>query len=244
MEKYVELLDRQNIPHHVAMIMDGNGRWAKKRGMPRLFGHRQGVETVEKIVRACVKLGVKQLSLYAFSTENWKRPQDEVSGLMRLLVEYFDKKTDQLNEEGVKIRVIGNVGALSKVAQQSIFNAEEKTKNNDVLGLNIAINYGGRDEIVQAVSRIARGVQEGTIAPDEINEEMVGQYLYTKGIPDPDLMIRTGGEKRISNFLIWQLSYAELWFTDVYWPDFDIETLAQAIYAYQNRERRFGGLSG
>lgn len=243
MKKYLERIDKGNIPHHIAIIMDGNGRWAKKRAMPRLIGHRQGVETVEKIVRACVQLGVKQLTVYAFSTENWKRPQEEVSGLMRLLVEYFDKKTDQLHEEGVRIRVIGNMDALSKVVRQSIINAEEKTKGNEILGLNIAINYGGRDDITQAVQRIARKVQEGRIDPENITEQLMEQYLYTRDIPDPDLMIRTGGEKRLSNFLIWQLSYAELWFTDVFWPDFDIETLAEAIYAYQNRERRYGGLS-
>lgn len=242
MEKYLELLDREKMPHHVAVIMDGNGRWAQKRGMPRLFGHRQGVETVERVVRACVKLGIAQLTIYAFSTENWKRPQEEVAGLMRLLVEYFDKKTDQLNEEGVRIQVIGDVEALSDLARQSIARAEEKTKNNERLGLNIAINYGGRAEIVRAVKRIARQVQDGVVAPDDIDDEMVSQQLYTKELADPDLMIRTGGEMRISNFLIWQLSYAELWFTETYWPDFDIEILAQAVYAYQNRDRRFGGL--
>jgi undecaprenyl diphosphate synthase len=242
-KKYCDLINKEKMPVHVAVIMDGNGRWAKKRNMPRLFGHRQGVETVRTIVKACVDLDIKYLTLYAFSTENWKRPQDEVDGLMRLMIEYFKKEIDQLDKEGVRVRIIGAVDAMPENTKKCAVDAIEKTKNNTVLNLNIALNYGGRADIIHATKQVTRQVKDGELSIEDINEEMFGDFLYTKDMPDPDLMIRTGGEMRISNFLIWQLSYAELWFTNTYWPDFTKQTLCNAIYDFQNRDRRYGGLN-
>jgi len=242
-EKYFDLIDKNNMPTHVAVIMDGNGRWAKKRNMPRLYGHRQGVETVRTIVQSCVDLGIKYLTLYAFSTENWKRPEDEVDGLMRLMMEYFTKEIDKLNKKGVRVRILGNINQLSKGARDCAYDAMNITKENSVLNLNIAINYGGRDDIVNAFKQIAKKINTNQLTINDISENTISEYLYTYNMPDPDLMIRTGGEKRLSNFLIWQLSYAELWFTDIYWPDFTKETLCNAIYDYQCRDRRYGGLN-
>jgi undecaprenyl diphosphate synthase len=242
-KKYIDLVDKNNIPTHVAVIMDGNGRWAKKRNMPRLYGHRQAMETVRLIVESCVDLGIKYLTLYAFSTENWKRPKDEVDGLMKLMMEYFIKEIDKLYKKGVKVRILGDVNGLPEGAKTCAVDAMERTKDNNVLNLNIAINYGGRADILHSCIQIIVKVNSNQLSIDDIDEDTIGQYLYTQDIPDPDLMIRTGGEKRLSNFLIWQLSYAELWFTDIYWPDFTKETLCNAIYDYQNRDRRYGGLN-
>lgn len=241
-KKYCDSINETNIPTHVAVIMDGNGRWAKKRNMPRLYGHRQSMEAVRTIIQSCVDLGVKYLTLYAFSTENWKRPKDEVDGLMSLMVEFFNKEIDQLYKKGVKIRILGNLDKMPENAKKCALDAMEKTINNNILGLNIALNYGGRADVIHAVKQIAHKIKSGDLDVEDINEEMFGGFLYTKDLPDPDLMIRTGGETRTSNFLIWQLSYAELWFTNTYWPDFTKETLCNAIYDYQNRDRRYGGL--
>ena len=241
-KKYCDVINKNNMPTHVAVIMDGNGRWAKKKNRPRLYGHRQGVEAVRTIVKACVDLDIKYLTLYAFSTENWKRPKDEVDGLMRLMVEYFKKEIDELDKEGVRIRIIGAIDKMPEATRKCAVDAIEKTNNNTVLNLNIALNYGGRADIIPATKQIAQQVKAGELSVEDINEEMFGGFLYTKSMPDPDLMIRTGGEMRTSNFLIWQLSYAELWFTDTYWPDFSKETLCNAIYDFQNRDRRYGGL--
>lgn len=232
----------ENLPSHVAIIMDGNGRWAQKRNMPRVMGHRQGVESLREIVEACLELGIKILTVYAFSTENWKRPKEEVDILMNLLVEYLQKEMTTLHEQGVRIHPIGEISRLPLLAIRELEKAQEKTKDNDRLILNIALNYGGRAEIVQAVKEIAELLKEGKIQPNEITEEMISNHLATRGMPDPDLLIRPSGEYRISNFLLWQIAYTEFWITDTLWPDFRKEHLLEAIRAYQKRERRFGGL--
>lgn len=232
----------QNLPHHIAIIMDGNGRWAQKRNMPRAMGHRQGVESLREIVEACLELGIKILTVYAFSTENWKRPKEEVDILMNLLVEYLQKEISSLDEQGVRIHPIGEISRLPLPAIRELEKAQAKTKDNDRLILNIALNYGGRAELVQAVKEIAGLLTEGKIQPDEITEETISNHLATRGMPDPDLLIRPSGEYRISNFLLWQIAYTEFWITDTLWPDFRKEHLLEAIRAYQKRERRFGGL--
>jgi len=230
------------LPYHVAVIMDGNGRWAQERNLPRAVGHRTGMESLRTVVKLCSQLGIKILTVYAFSTENWKRPQEEVSVLMGLLYEYIKKELDELNREEVQIRVIGRLNELPARAQQEIKRAEELTAKNNKLIFNIALNYGGRAEIVDAARRVASLAVEGKIEPEEITEELVQLYLYTGEMPDPDLLIRPAGEKRISNFLLWQIAYTEFYFTDVYWPDFGEEDFLKALDAYQNRKRRFGGL--
>lgn len=222
--------------------MDGNGRWAKKRGLPRTIGHRAGVESLKKIVEACGEIGIKYLTVYAFSTENWKRPKEEVDTLMNLLVEYIEKELDTLDKNGVCIKPIGNLLELPENAKHQIYKAIEKTKNNHKLYLQIALNYGGRRELVHAIQGIVRDVSDGKLNRELIDEQVVSQYLYTAGIPDPDLIIRPSGEMRVSNFLLWQLAYAELWVTNVLWPDFRSEHLLQAIFEYQQRQRRFGAL--
>ncbi|HHW08033.1 MAG TPA: isoprenyl transferase [Clostridia bacterium] len=233
---------RPDLPKHIAIIMDGNGRWAQRRNMPRAMGHRQGVESLRGIVEACLELGIEILTVYAFSTENWKRPKEEVDILMNLLVEYLQKEMNNLDRQGVRICPIGEISKLPAAAIRELEKAQAKTKTNDRLILNIALNYGGRAEIVQAVKGIARLLQEGTIKPEEITEELISRHLTTRGLPDPDLLIRPSGEYRISNFLLWQIAYTEFWFTDALWPDFTKEHLLEAIRAYQKRERRFGGL--
>jgi undecaprenyl diphosphate synthase len=235
-------IDETNLPKHVAIIMDGNGRWAKKRRMPRGYGHRAGAETLKKIVRAASDIGIKVLTVYAFSTENWKRPQEEVSLLMSLIEEYVGKNILELNENNVIMRFIGNIAELSPTLQRVIRRAEENTATNTGLILNLAINYGGRDELVQAIHHLAVKVQQGELLPAEIDEAMVGHYLYTAPSTDVDLLIRPGADYRISNFLLWQVAYAEFWFTDLFWPDFTKDTLLDAIRSFQSRERRFGGL--
>lgn len=224
------------IPYHLAIIMDGNGRWAKARGMPRLAGHKAGVENLRRVLRACSEFGIKILTIYAFSTENWGRPESEVRGLMNILESVIDHELDELAANGVQLRHLGQLEGLSPMLQRKVIEAIEYTRNNDRLTLNVAFNYGGREEIIQAVRRI---VADG-ISPDEIDEVLFSHYLYTAGAPDPDLIVRTSGELRVSNFLIWQGAYAEYYATPTYWPDFDKEELRKALIHYSRRERRFG----
>ncbi len=224
------------IPYHVGIIMDGNGRWARARGLPRLMGHRAGTENIRRVLEGCVEFGIKILTIYAFSTENWARPAEEVQGLMRLLNETIQRQLDELHRNGVQIRHCGRLTGIEPALQKQIQAAIELTKHNDRIILNVAFNYGGRAEILDAVRRLmADGVQ-----PDQLTEELFSQYLYTAGLPDPDLIIRTGGEYRLSNFLIWQAAYAEYYATPTYWPDFDKEELRKALQEYARRERRFG----
>lgn len=224
------------VPTHVAIIMDGNGRWAQARGLPRLMGHRQGVENIRRVLNACVEFGVKYLTIYAFSTENWDRPLDEVRGLMTILEQTIQRETPELNRNGVQIRHIGRMDGLSVKLQKLIRQAVDLTSGNDRLILNVAFNYGGRAEIVDAVKQI---IKDG-VAAEDINEELITRYLYTQGTPDPDLVIRTAGEMRLSNYLLWQTAYAEYYSTQTYWPDFDREELYRALLAYSDRERRYG----
>jgi len=226
----------EHVPRHIAIIMDGNGRWAKARGLPRTEGHRQGTENLRRILRACVEFGVEILTIYAFSTENWKRPRAEVRVLMSILEMVIDRELEELNQNGVSIRHIGELEGIAPVLQRKIKQACEYTKDNTKLILNVAFNYGGRDEIVHAVRQIVR---EGT-PPDEITEDLISQHMYTHPLPDPDLIIRTSGEVRSSNFLVWQGTYSEYYFTPVYWPDFDKEQLRKALIEYSHRTRRFG----
>ncbi len=224
------------VPYHLAIIMDGNGRWAKARGLPRLAGHRAGTENLRRILRACVRHGIKILTLYAFSTENWGRPAEEVRGLMTILEQVIDHELTELNQEGVRINHIGRLAGISPRLQRKIKQAVELTRNNSTLILNVALNYGGRQEIIDAIRHI---VQDG-VAPDQIDDALISQYLYTTGQPDPDLIVRTSGEMRVSNFLIWQGAYAELYVTPTFWPDFDENELQKALDHYAARERRFG----
>lgn len=235
-------IDMNNIPAHIAIIMDGNGRWAKRFGMPRTMGHRKGAETLKKIVRAANELNVKALTVYGFSTENWKRPVSEVTVLMNLIKEYLLGNVQEMHQEGVRIRFIGDITGLSLDLQKIIHESEELTKNNSGITLQLAINYGGRDEITRAFKTIAHKIENNEISSEEISEEYIQHYLDTKEYGDVDLLIRPSGDARISNFLLWQLAYAEFWFTEKHWPEFTKETLIEAIYAFQNRERRFGGL--
>lgn len=241
-EELYKSLDTGNLPAHVAIIMDGNGRWATRRGLPRALGHRAGVESLREIVKACSSLGIKFLTVYAFSTENWKRPVAEINVLMDLLVEYLMKEIEDLHENNVKVRAIGRIAELPEKAQGALRDAQEHTKNNKGLVLNLALNYGGRNEIVEAVRRIGSDVSADRLRPDDIDEKIISNYLYTSGMPDPDLVIRPSGELRISNFLLWQVAYAEFWYSPVLWPDFRKNHLLEALVDYQNRQRRFGGL--
>ncbi len=227
------------VPAHVAIIMDGNGRWARSRGLPRLAGHRAGTENLRRIIRACVEFGVKYLTIYAFSTENWGRPRDEIEGLMNILEDVIDRELTELHKEGVQLRHIGRLERLAPNIQEKVLEAIELTKNNQRLVLNVAFNYGGRDEIICAISKMLKA----GVRPEEVNEALVGRYLFTAGVPDPDLIIRTSGELRISNFLIWQAAYSEWYVTPIYWPDFNKEEFRKALEAFTQRDRRFGGLS-
>ncbi len=231
-----EKTELQKIPTHVAIIMDGNGRWARARGLPRVMGHRQGTENIRRVLTAAVEYGIKILTIYAFSTENWGRPEDEVHGLLSILEQTLPREAPELNKNGVQLRHIGRLEGLSPQLQKAVREAMDLTRNNDRLILNIAWNYGGRAEIVDAVRRI---IQEG-LKPEEVTEELISCYLYTCGIPDPDLVIRTGGEMRLSNYLIWQAAYAEYYSTPTYWPDFDKNELYRALLAFNERQRRFG----
>ena len=231
-----------NVPNHIAIILDGNGRWAKERGMPRTYGHKVGSQVVEDMLNIVDDLGVKYFTVYAFSTENWKRSTDEVSTLMNILRKYLKDCVKKSMKNNVRCRVIGRKEELSADIIESINNLEEKTKNNTGLNFTIAINYGGRDEIVRAVQKIADKVKAGEIAPGDIDESMISSNLDTAELPDPDLLIRTSGEQRLSNYLPWQLAYTEFYFTDVYWPDFNREELIKACEKYNKRERRYGGV--
>ena len=231
-----------NVPQHVAIILDGNGRWAKKKGMPRNFGHTQGSKNVERICEDAYKMGINYLTVYAFSTENWKRPKEEVDALMNLLRSYMKTCLKTAEKNRMRVRVIGDKTALDEDIRTRIAELEEATKENDGLCFQIALNYGSRDEMVRAVKRVCEDCKEGKVNPQEIDEALFEQYLDTHDIPDPELMIRTSGEQRLSNYLLWQLAYSEFYFTDVLWPDFTKEDLKEAIEYYNNRERRFGGV--
>ncbi len=235
-------IDMDNVPKHIAIIMDGNGRWAKKRFLPRTAGHKAGVERVRDVIKAVDKLNIKYLTLYAFSTENWKRPKDEVGILMNLLATYLKKEIDELDEKGVRIRVLGSLDRIPEKVRQEIENSIERTRENDNIVLNIALNYGSRDEIIRAVKDIVHDYEHGIVNIEDIDEESFKNYLYTENQPDPDLMIRTSGEHRLSNFLLYQLAYSEFVFTETAWPDFTEEKLFEIIEQYQKRDRRFGGL--
>jgi len=230
-----------NTPKHIAIIMDGNGRWAKKRFLPRLIGHRAGMKSVKRIVKAAREQGVEYLTLYAFSTENWKRPKPEVKGLFKLLEEFIDREIAELEEEGVRFLTIGDIAALPQEAQDKIEYAKNKTQHNTKLNLIIALNYGSRSEITRAVKSLAGQVKKGKLKIDNINEEKISKELYTARIPDPDILIRTSGRYRISNFLLWQLSYSELYITRKLWPDFNEGDLKKVINEYKERERTYGG---
>lgn len=226
----------QNIPNHVAIIMDGNGRWALEKGLPRLSGHRAGTENLREVIEACAEFGIQYLTIYAFSTENWKRPKEEIQGLMRIFKTMLDRELQNLHENGVQLRHLGRLDQIDKELQKKVREAIELTKDNKTLILNVAFNYGGRDEILQAVKNI---ITAGHSA-DDIDDEQFAKYLYTTESPDPDLIIRTSGEFRCSNFLLWQSAYAEWYFTPTYWPDFNKEELRQALIVYNQRERRYG----
>ncbi len=227
------------LPAHVAIIMDGNGRWAISRGLPRLAGHRAGTENLRRIITACVEFGIKYLTIYAFSTENWGRPREEVEGLMHILEDVIDRELNELHKEGVQLRHIGHLERLAPTIQEKVLQAIELTHNNDRLILNVAFNYGGRDEIVCAIQKMLRD----NVKPEEVTAELVSRYLFTAGVPDPDLIIRTSGELRVSNFLIWQGAYSEWYVTSTYWPDFDKEEFRKALDTFAQRDRRYGGLS-
>jgi undecaprenyl diphosphate synthase len=227
------------VPTHIAVIMDGNGRWAKSRGWPRLLGHRAGSQNIRTIIGACIERGVQFLTLYAFSTENWARPKLEVTGLMHLIGDYIDREAPNLHKMGVKIRHIGDIDGLSKSLQKKIRWAVELTCNNKNITVSVALNYGGRHDIIKAV----RDILDSGIKSEHVTEAVISEHLGTRGIPEPDLVIRTSGENRLSNFLVWETAYSELWFTPVLWPDFNSDVLDEALKAYSGRSRRFGGLS-
>lgn len=242
-ESQATLKTSGQIPRHIAIIMDGNGRWAKNKGNIRIFGHKAGVDSVRDITEACAQLGVEYLTLYAFSTENWGRPSREVSALMNLLVQALRKETKKLNENDIRLHAIGQLERFPKACQNQLAEAIDITKDNKRMQLCLALSYSGRWDITQAVKKISRKVQQGEIDPEEINDDLINQYLATVNIPDPDLIIRTSGEFRISNFLLWQLAYSELYVTKTFWPDFRRNELYRAINSYQKRERRFGKVS-
>ncbi len=232
--------NKENLPKHIAIILDGNRRWAKAKGKPASFGHKEGAKTLEKIVRYANKIGIKYITVYAFSTENWKRTEEEVSSLMFLFQSYLDDYSKRADTENIKVNIIGNIAGLPERMQKSIEKCMERTENNTGIVFNIALNYGGRDEIVNAMKEIANNIKNKKIKVDDINEKMISDCLYTKGQPDPDLLIRTSGEIRLSNFLPWQLVYSEFIFIDKNWPDFEEEDLDKAIIDYQKRTRKFG----
>ena len=238
----LDQIDRDRLPRHIAIIMDGNGRWAQKRALPRSMGHRAGVEALRKIVKTCSKLGIEVLTVYAFSTENWKRPKDEVGVLMTLLTEYLRKELQELHQNNVVIRTMGRINDLPREAQHELEHAMGSTRKNTGLILNLALNYGGRSEIINAVRELSQDVLNGKQRIEEIDEERFGKALFTSGLPDPDLLIRTSGEMRLSNFLLWQLAYTEIVVVEELWPDFEQNALIETIKAYQKRDRRFGGI--
>ena len=234
------MIDKQYMPRHIAIIMDGNRRWAKAQGKPASFGHKAGAKTLEKIIRYANKIGLEYITVYAFSTENWKRTEEEVKALMTLLQSYLDDYSKRADTENIRVKILGDISALAPGMQKSIYNCMERTKDNTGVTFNIALNYGGRDELLKAVKNIAQEVKEGKIDIQDISEEMVSNNLYTKSQPDPDLLIRTSGELRLSNFLPWQLVYSEFLFIDKNWPDFTEEDLDNAIVEYEKRTRKFG----
>ena len=236
-------IDLKAIPEHIAIIMDGNGRWAKSQGQDRIFGHTKGVDAVRETLRAAADLKVKFLTLYAFSTENWNRPKEEVEGLMNLLVMSLANELEELNENGVRLQAIGNIKGLPKECQESLEEAIIQTRNNTSITLVLALNYSSKWEIEEMVKSIAKQIKDESIILNEINEDLISKELTTKGIPDPELLIRTSGEHRVSNFLLWQIAYTEFYFLDIFWPEFGKKQLIEAIYDYQNRERRFGLVS-
>lgn len=238
-----ELKKRGEIPTHIAIIMDGNGRWARKRGLPRVAGHREGVKSVRDIVEACAQLGVKYLTLFAFSTENWRRPRREIDTLMKLLIKTLRAETNNLHKNDIKLMAIGDLDSLPTEVQRELKEAIERTRDNKRMVLNLALSYSGRWEIIEAVRDIARDAKAGKISVDDIDDKLFSSYLKTAGIPDPDLLIRTSGEYRISNFLLWQIAYTELYICDRLWPEFRRRDLYEAIRDYQRRERRFGMIS-
>ena len=232
------------IPNHVAIIMDGNGRWAKRRGLPRRLGHKAGCDTLERMVEDCADTGIRILTVYAFSTENWKRSGDEVSALMQLFRFYIPRLKKRVMAKNVRVRVIGDESRFDEDLREGLRDLKESTREHTRMDFVLALNYGSRDEIIRAVRKIGTDAAQGKLLPEEISEELLSSYLDTADIPDPDLVIRTSGEERLSNFLMWQSAYSELYFTDTLWPDFDHETLMEAIKAYNSRERRFGGRKG
>jgi undecaprenyl diphosphate synthase len=236
-------VDWRRIPQHIAVIMDGNGRWAAQRGKPRIFGHRAGAQSVRAIVDSAARLGAKALTLYAFSTENWKRPEDEISALMRMLVSYLNKELEKVHDLGIRFQAIGRLDALSPKVKKELVRATEKTSNNTKMTLSVALNYGGRAEIVDACRAAAEKIAQNGGDMEMITEETIAENLYTRGLPEVDLMIRTSGEFRISNFLLWQLAYSEIFVTPTFFPDFRLKSFLEAVLDYQRRERRFGGLS-
>ena len=235
-------MEHLNVPQHVAIILDGNGRWAKKKHLPRNMGHAQGSKTVERIIEDAYDLGIKYLTVYAFSTENWKRPKDEVDALMKLLRDYLKNCIKRANKNNMKVRVIGDVSRLDEDLQKKIAELKEASKDNTGINFTIALNYGSRDEMVRAMKHMADDLQSGKLQKEDITEEFFNSYLDTKELPDPDLLIRTSGEERLSNFMLWQLAYTEFYFTDVLWPDFNKKELKTAIEYYNGRDRRFGGI--
>ncbi|SMO61160.1 undecaprenyl diphosphate synthase [Flavobacterium resistens] len=239
----LDSIDRSNLPKHLAIIMDGNGRWAKQQGFLRAFGHENGTKSVKKTITNCAKLGIEYLTLYAFSTENWNRPKLEVEALMKILINSLKKELVTLQENNIKLNAIGNLEKLPKSAQKELLDVIEKTKNNTRLTLTLALSYGSREELVNAVRIISDKVKNNIISLDTIDDSIINEHLYTQNLPDVDLLIRTSGEHRISNFLLWQIAYAELYFTNVLWPDFKDQDLYEAIISYQKRERRFGKTS-
>lgn len=243
MSNLTEAVDKNKIPKHVAVIMDGNGRWAKERGQNRLEGHAMGVDSVRAALKAARELGISYLTLYAFSTENWSRPKDEVDGLMDLLVQSITNEMEELNENGVKLLAIGDIDGLPYKCSQSLKQAIKETSKNNEISLILALNYSSKWEITNAIKSIASDIKSNLINADQISDELISSYLATKGIPDPELLIRTSGEHRLSNFLLWQIAYTEFYFTDVHWPDFGREQFIQAIIDFQRRERRFGKVS-
>ncbi|MDQ0970060.1 undecaprenyl diphosphate synthase [Flavobacterium sp. W4I14] len=240
---FKEQIDYSRLPKHIAVIMDGNGRWAKGQGKVRVFGHEQGVLSVKDIVEGCVEVGIEYLTLYAFSTENWNRPKEEVDALMQILISTINKETETLNKNNIKLNAIGNIASLPQECIDDLNEAMEKTAHNEKCTLTLALSYSAKWEILEAAKKIASAVKENTISLDDINEDLFSSKLTTVNIPDPELMIRTSGEHRISNYLLWQMAYTEFYFTDVLWPDFRREDLFEAIVDYQKRERRFGKIS-
>lgn len=240
---FKEKIDLKKLPKHISIIMDGNGRWAKQKGLLRALGHEEGTQAVRDVVEGSAELGIKYLTLYAFSTENWNRPKMEVDTLMRLLVSSLKKEIKTLTKNDIRLNAIGNLENLPKKAQKELNEVIEKTRNNTRMVLTLALSYGSREELIQVVKDLSKKVKNEEISPDAIDESIINQHLYTRNLPDVDLLIRTSGEQRISNFLLWQIAYAELYFTNILWPDFRREDLYEAIYNYQTRERRFGKTS-